>query len=251
MDKAYWEGVADRFDDEVLKILDRDRNNILSSFISKTSSPKKSVADFGCGNGSLLPLLSKQFREVQAIDFSSKLLANAESRCKTYTNITYLQADLASPFHIRRKVDVLVCVNVIIQPNNEIRDSILQNAVQSLKRHGTIILVVPAYESLFHTYQTIVETNVAVGIKRKKAATEVEAIFREEVISPIDGIVSLGSAPTKMHTQIEIQTLLSDIGMKGISTHRIEYDWTEMIDNAPESLGGPYPWDWLCVAQKL
>jgi 2-polyprenyl-3-methyl-5-hydroxy-6-metoxy-1,4-benzoquinol methylase len=250
LDKAYWNSVADRFDDEVLKILDRDRNNTLSSAISKISSRKKTVADFGCGNGSLLPVLSGQFREVQAIDYSPKLLADAESRCKTATNISYQQADLSSPFRIHRKVDILLCVNVIIQPDSAIRDSILQNAFHSLKRRGKMILVVPSYESLFHTYQTIVEANVAMDVSRKTAIAEVESIFREEVISPIDGIVSLGSVPTKMHTQTEIQTALEDLGMKSISIQRIEYDWAEMIDDAPKGLGGPYPWDWLAVARK-
>jgi len=250
LDKAYWDSVANRFDQEVLKILDRDREGILAAVISKSSSPKKSVADFGCGNGSLLPLLSKQFREVQAIDYSPKLLADAERRNPTARNIRYHQADLSSAFNIDRKVDVLLCVNVLIDPDGEIRNRILQNAVDSLKKRGLLILVVPAYESLLHTYQTIVETNVALGVQRDEAVADVEATFRDEVSSLIDGIVTLGSEPTKMHTQLELETALSDLELAKVSTHRIEYDWSEMIDDAPDGLGGPYPWDWLCVARK-
>lgn len=250
MDEAYWDGIADRFDEEVLKILDHDRSGTLAEVIAKIASPKKSVADFGCGNGSLLPLLSRQFRNVHAIDTSRRLLADAQQRHTKTGNIRYERADLSRPFRISRKVDVLLCVNLLIQPNAGTRERILENAVASLKRRGTIILVVPAFESLHHTYHTIVEINVALGMKREKAIAEVKAVYLDEVLSPLEGIVTLGTEPTKMHTQEEVRTALMDQGLTRIFSHRIEVDWAEMIDDAPEGLGAPYPWDWLFVARK-
>ena len=250
MDRAYWDRVADRFDDEVLKILDHDRSGMLADVISKIASLKKSAADFGCGNGSLLPLLSRLFRDVQAIDTSGNLLADAQRHNSKAPNIRYKQADLSEPFRIDRKVDVLLCVNLLIQPSVDTREKILENAVASLKRRGTLVLVVPAFESLLHTYHTIVEINVALGMKHEKAVAEIESVYRDEVISAVEGIVTLGTEPTKMHTQEEVRTALSDQGLTRISSHRIEYDWAEMIDHAPEGLGAPYPWDWLFVARK-
>ncbi len=250
MDKDYWDSVADLFDEEVLKILDRDRSGVLKASIAEVASLRKSVADFGCGNGSLLPVLAPLFHHVHAIDHSSNLLADARRRNTAADNIRYEQADLSLPFRIARKVDALLCINVLIQPDAEVRECIFENVVASLKHRGTLILVVPAYESLLHTYQTIVEINIALGIRRKQAVSEIEAVFREEVLSPIRGTVMLGTEPTKLHTREEITTLLSDHGMKSMVTRRIEYDWSEMIDNAPAGLGEPYPWDWLVIARK-
>jgi SAM-dependent methyltransferase len=250
LDKAYWESVADRFDDEVLKILDRDRTGILLQTIIHLGAPSKTVADFGCGNGSLLPALSQSFKHVVAFDHSAALLADAKSRNKPSNNIDYCQADLSQSYSVDRKVDVCFCVNVLLHPDTDLRASILENAIASLKRRGTFVLVVPAFESLLHTYHTIVETNVVNGVDRSEATAEVQAVYAEEVISSIEGIVSLGSEPTKMHTQEEARSILLDQDLTRIESHRVEYDWAEMIDDAPEGLGEPYPWDWLLTARK-
>lgn len=251
MDKAYWDRVADRFDEEVMKILDRDRSGVLASAISVASSSRKTVADFGCGNGSLLGLLAERFHTVDAIDHSVKLLDQARRQNADHKNIQYIQADLADHYVSQPKVDVLVCVNVVIHPDINVRDRIIENAAAAIKARGTLICVVPAYESLIHTYQTIVETNVALGIPRPQAIAEVEEVYKAEIVSPVDGIVTLGGEPTKLHTLTEISTSLADVGLDRIVPHRVEYDWDEMIDDAPEGMRAPYPWDWLLVARKL
>jgi 2-polyprenyl-3-methyl-5-hydroxy-6-metoxy-1,4-benzoquinol methylase len=251
VDKAYWDRDADRFDEEVMKILDRDRSGVLASAISVASSSRKTVADFGCGNGSLLGLLAERFHTVDAIDHSVKLLDQARRQNADHKNIQYIQADLADHYVSQPKVDVLVCVNVVIHPDINVRDRIIENAAAAIKARGTLICVVPAYESLIHTYQTIVETNVALGIPRPQAIAEVEEVYKAEIVSPVDGIVTLGGEPTKLHTLTEISTSLADVGLDRIVPHRVEYDWDEMIDDAPEGMRAPYPWDWLLVARKL
>lgn len=250
MDQAYWDRIADRFDDEVLKIRDRDLNGTLEGVIKGLASPSKTVSDFGCGNGSLLPSLSKFFGEVVAIDHSAKLLEHARSCMSATQNIRYVQADLSQPYRTPRKTDVLICVNVLLHPDHDIREKILENATSSIKQHGAIVLVVPAFESLLHTYATIVECNLAMGISRDQALREVQSVYDEEVVSTVDGIVTLGTEPTKMHTLEATRSMLADQGLRRIDTHRIEYDWEEMIDDAPTGLGEPYPWDWLFVARK-
>lgn len=250
MDQAYWDRIADRFDEEVLKILDRDRNGILRRTITQHASPRKIAADFGCGNGSLLPLLSPAFRNVIAVDHSAKLLSEARHRTQGVDNIRYVQADLSSSADIGRKVDVLFCVNVLLHPDPALRESILENAVAAMKRRGALIVIVPAFESLLHTYRTIIDINVALGLNRAEAVSEVQSVYDEEVVSPVDGIVKLGTEPTKMHTREEIQTALLDHGLKPTHCERVEYDWDEMIDDAPEGLSEPFPWDWLFVARK-
>lgn len=249
MDRAYWDSVADRFDDEVLKILDRDQSGILTGCITKVAKNTKSVIDFGCGNGSLLPLLSQHFESVHAIDHSARLLEQAKLN-EASQNVRFEQADLSVPYQAHPKADVLTCVNVLLHPDVAIRRQILTNAVASLKRGGRLIVVVPAFESLLHTYRTIVESNVSQGLDRDKAVTEVEAVYEDEVVSAVDGIVTLGTEPTKMHMRDEIVTELQQVGITQVRTDRIEFGWSEMIDDAPANLSSPYPWDWLLTGSK-
>tara|TARA_A100001037_G_scaffold306004_1_gene348591 strand:- start:2531 stop:3286 length:756 start_codon:yes stop_codon:yes gene_type:complete len=250
LDQAYWDRVAGRFDSEVLKILERDRNGTLSRTLRDLASKRKRVADFGCGNGSLLPILSAVFRDVSAIDFSRALLSQAQTRTTDSRNITFHQADLVRPIELPHKIDVSVCVNVLLSPDAIVREAILENVTRALKRRGKLLLVVPAYESLLHTYTTIIQTNVDLGDRRQDAVLEVQAVYEEEVVSPLEGTVVLGTEPTKLHTRESIESAILDQGLRIDRVDRIEYPWSEMIDDAPEDLGAPYPWDWLVLARK-
>ena len=60
-------------------------------------------------------------------DAVGNLLADAQRHNSKSPNIRYKQADLSVPFRIDRKVDVLLCVNLLIQPSVDTREKILEN----------------------------------------------------------------------------------------------------------------------------
>lgn len=249
MNLAYWDALADRFDDEVLSIADSEINGKLRSAIRRASRTGSCVGDFGCGTGALLPTLSENFSNVLAIDFSSDLLRLAEERHGTRSNIQFVRHNLSGTRPFPKFVDVGVCANVLIDPRTHIRERILRNMLPSIREGGLLLLVVPAFESLLHTYRTLVRCNVRIGVRRATAVREATDLYESEVQSVVEGIVTLGTAPTKTYMYDEARHLLEDSGLEIVRVDRVEYPWDEMIENAPSELGSPYPWDWLLTAR--
>ena len=66
--------------------------------------------------------------------------------------------------------------------------------------------------------------------------------------SLIEGICDAGGVETKHFMEDEIAHLLEDVGFSIASVERVEFPWSEEIDDAPEWLGEPFPWDWLVTA---
>jgi hypothetical protein len=78
-----------------------------------------------------------------------------------------------------------------------------------------------------------------------------ERLYANEVISTIDGIVNIGGELTKCFMQQELDKFLTDVGYVVESIKKIEYGWKEEINNPPQWMKDPYPWDWLIRVRKL
>ncbi len=250
MNRVYWEGLADRFDEEVLSIADLEVNGALRTAIRRVSRDARTVGDFGCGNGALLPALSRRFASVYAVDFAQALLNIARSRHHDLPGIDFVRYNLSGRKAFPHRVDVAVCVNVLIDPRAPVRDRILRNVIAAVRPGGCALVIVPAFESLLHTYRTLVRCNVRLGVRRSTALRETTDLYQSEVTSVVDGIVTLGNAPTKTYMHDEARHLLEDAGLEVDRVVRVEYPWSEMIDNAPADLASPYPWDWLLTARR-
>ena len=106
-------------------------------------------------------------------------------------------------------------------------------------------------ESVIHVYQSLVRCSVREKEDRRKAVRDITRLYKKEVLSPVEGIVSIGGTPTKCFTREEISIFLSEIGFTVDDILRVEYPWTEDIDDAPRWLKEPFPWDWLIISRKL
>ncbi|HCQ39934.1 MAG TPA: SAM-dependent methyltransferase, partial [Verrucomicrobiales bacterium] len=58
MDRQYWDSLADSYEDDLLEISREDLEGALSEELNSLGEKAESVADLGCGPGSLLPLLA-------------------------------------------------------------------------------------------------------------------------------------------------------------------------------------------------
>ena len=250
MNRAYWDALADRFDEEVLSIADLEINGRLRSAIRRAAKNHQSVGDFGCGAGALLPVLSDRFSSVLAIDFAPSLLNVAKVRHQDLPGVRFVRYNLSGRKPFNQPVEVALCINVLIHPRADIRDRILHNILPAVQPGGTLLAVLPAFESLLHTYRTLIRCNVQLGVRRSAAIREATELYESEVTSVVDGIVTLGSAPTKTFMYDEARHLLEDAGLKVSRVDRVEYPWDEMIEHAPDDLQSPYPWDWLLTARK-
>lgn len=69
-------------------------------------SPSASIAELGCGTGTMTGLLVEEGLDVMGLDISSDMLAEAR---KKYPDISFLEADMRD-FKLPEKKDVIVCI---------------------------------------------------------------------------------------------------------------------------------------------
>lgn len=249
MKKNPWDSLAGDFEQSVMEIAKQDLRNTLKEEITHASRGSDLAADLGCGVGSLLPLLGRNFSKVYAVDYSSALLKEAQLRVKS-PNIQFVRHNLAGDRPLNFVADVTFCINALINPRHSVRKKIVKSVWNTTKKGGLSIIVVPSFESVFNAYQALIRCRIREGCKRHQAVRSMNNWFGTEVISPVDGIVNIGESPTKCFMGEEITTFLSDIGFEVLRIRRIEYPWVEEIHNPPSWLRDPYPWDWLVLARR-
>jgi len=245
-----WNALSSNFDEHVMEIANEDLHGIISEQIERLAGKSSTAADLGCGPGSLLPHLCSRFENVYAVDYADQLLNIARERYN-YRNVEYYCHNLASTSSLPFSADVTFSVNALITDDYNDRKAIAKSLWRTTRKGGVSVVIVPSMESVIHTYQTLVRCNDKDNMDHEQTVKDLNRLYSKEVLSPVDGIVNVGGAPTKCFTQDEIAILLSEVGFTVDQVQKVEYSWDEEIDDAPGWLTGPYPWDWLVVSRKL
>ena len=95
----------------------------------------QNVLECGCGGGDHTLLVAAIARTVTAVDLNTATLAR--NRMKDFTNVKFVEADLAS-MTLGQKFDVVFCVGVIHHTDNPTRT--FENIYRHLKPGGTMII---------------------------------------------------------------------------------------------------------------
>lgn len=249
MDRQYWDSLADSYEDDLLEISREDLEGALSEELNSLGEKAESVADLGCGPGSLLPLLARHFNQVIAVDYAEKLLNQARRRGGS-RKIMFVSHDLSKGRKLPFTVEVVCCINALIDPDRKKRSGILKTLSLAMKKKGVAVIVVPALESVFHVYHTLRMIRERAGAPGGLGEREAERMLREEVLSFSDGIVRVGGTPTKYWMREELIRSLSAQGLGVRKIRKVEYRWSEEIENPPGWLKGAPPWDWMVLCEK-
>ncbi len=250
VDRDYWNSLAETYGRDLLEIVHEAGAGVLRDEIARFAAPEHRVADLGCGPGSLLPFLSKHFREVVAVDYAEELLDAARRRCGE-RNVTFHRHDLSSGKELRLEVEVACCVNALIDPDRRKREMMVRTVASSVAAGGTVVIIVPALESVFHVYHSLLRCRRRQGSPAGLTEKQAERDLAAEVDSLAGGIVRVGGVPTKYWMREEIAGALEDHELMVKRMRRVEYAWKEEIDDPPAWLLKPQPWDWLVVAQRV
>ena len=251
MKQDYWDSVAESFEDEIFNVLLNDKAGLIAGKLDKYGSRRKRVSDIGCGIGGFMPNLSRRFKHVLAVDISPKCIARAKITHKSLTNVSYRTADLAKPRIRLPKVDLCLCVNVLLTPSLAHRRRMLSAIARHIAPRGHLILVVPSLESAMLTHSRLIEWNLKDGTPASHATTaRFSALSNKEARQLRAGIVHVDNVPHKHYLKEEMESLLPDLGMKALEAEKIEYPWDSEFIDPPQWMADPYPWDWLFVAQK-
>ncbi len=104
---------------------------------------RKSIADFGCGQGALTPFLAMNFSEVTAIDYAPACLAVARESCDEQ-NVRFRRRDLRDLSPFRGRFHVAVAIDSIAGPRPSDVDRILAEIWSSLTEGGLLLATFPA-----------------------------------------------------------------------------------------------------------
>ncbi len=251
MNREYWNGLANKYEDEIFDVLSSDKKHLICKLIKKYGGAAKTAGDFGCGPGRFLPMLSANFSQVNAIDISYKFIASAKNKYKHLSNIKYITTDLAKSGLRLEKTHFALSVNMLIMPALATRVRILDVMAKHILKNGHLVLVVPALESAMLTDFRLIEWNLRDGVSPSSAE---RASFGSPKKSNRrylrQGIVPIDNVPTKHYLKEELIAMLESRKMRIINIRKIEYLWKTEFASPPRWMKEPYPWDWLVVAQK-
>ena len=251
MNRAYWNRMAGRYEDEIFSVLDHDRRALVADKVRRYGGKNRTATDVGCGIGHFLPLLAATFRHVAALDLSARCLARARARFPQLANVSYRAVDLSAPGVRLPPADFALCVNAAIAPALERRNRLLDVACRHLRPGGHLVLVVPALESSLLTDFRLIEWNLRDGLSPRRAAGAGFRAHRSAAKPRIhEGVVPIDGVETKHYLREELVALLAHRGLRALETEKIEYPWSSEFAAPPRWMKAPLPWDWLVVAEK-
>lgn len=247
MDERAWDELAEHFDEAILNVPAHDQRGLIKSAIQRYAGAERTVADVGCGVGRALDLIAPHFGTVYATDISSDCLAVAEKDYAQYHHVRYIHADLAIGNGLPEPVDLVVCINTLLLDPLDKREAMMAHLCEAVKPGGHLLLVVPALESALYVSHRLVRLNRRSGMPPKTAQRKA----RREMSALDLGIVKVDGVPTKHHLKEELHDLLHAEGMQVLSTDKIEYPWSYVLEEPPEGMSGHRPWNWMVVAERV
>ena len=131
----------------IIQILKNDKKGHIVKAIESFASNKKSIIDIGCAVGKWIPVLSPLFKQVHAIDISSKNLQIAEKKYSALKNISYERVDMSAKTLTSKTFDAAICINAILTSDLKKRNLFFKHMASFLQAKGDLVLVVPSLES--------------------------------------------------------------------------------------------------------
>jgi len=244
MNCDYWDGMAEDYEAAILSVFDHDTHGLVAARIADAGRNHAGgrAADLGCGVGKFTVLLARTFAQVEACDFSGRSLARARRQCGGKTNITFRQFDLASDPVPFVPVDFVLCVNVLIMPSLDQRLRAWRAVTNQVRHDGTLLLVVPALESVQFENFRVVDARLRDG-ETCAEAVRPGGLSSGTVRELQQGVHNLDGVSTKHYLGVELEQMLADHEFELLELIRLEYE-------RPVPARSAGPWDWLVTARR-
>lgn len=243
MDRDYWDKISKDYEREVLSVYDNDLQGIVEEKIAVAgvAYPEGRAADIGCGIGRFTPLLSETFCEVDACDFTSVGLKKAKARCRSKRNVRFFELDITQDSFPFEAVEFVFCVNVLIMPSLDRRRRAWWNVANQVASQGTILLVVPSFESFQMEYFHRIKSRLGDG----ESTTSAIRNSVDENATTADmrmGVLQLDGVRTKHYLKEEVESMVRERNFEIKEIAKVEYP--------PHGDAQFATWDWLVVAKR-
>lgn len=247
MEKKYWERIATSYETEIFDVLQNDTSKKILKAIRSFASKEKNIIDIGCAVGKWIPVLAPNFKEVHAIDISSKNLKIAAAKYPHFKNVKYDCIDMSAKTIKYKQFDSAICINAILSSSLKKRDLFFSHINKLIKKGGDLILVIPSLESKLLSHIIAQKWNVD-DIKNEKSPNGKLAISQMEFMK--NGVTDIDQVPTKHYLKEELELILELSGFVVEKIEKINYTWDTEFHQAPAWLKNPQPWDWMVKAKK-
>ncbi len=220
---------------------------LLRALDALPATRRKTVADLGCGIGTLLPTLATRFRRVYGVDFSPGMLARARAACPG-RHVSLHRADLANLRSLRGRLDVAVTVNAVLTPDPDRLDRIFAELAGVLRPDGVLLGVFPAMEPVLYQGFLIHERER----QRRdpaRARTSTSRILERAKYDFVHGTYTADSQTQKFFYAFELRYRLRRAGFRRLRLGRVCYAWGEGTGGYESFPGEPPMWDWFVQAR--
>lgn len=244
-----WDKFAEDYYSEVLSPIKNSINSPLIDALKKLDSKELRVLEVGCGLGELIPFLSKNFKEVVAIDFSEKMISLAKVM-NHQKNVSFKVMDMTK-LSFEEEFDVIISVNSLLMPNMKDLNKSVSCLYSSLKKGGKLFAIVPSIESHIYQSMLVLDHKLDDGVSTSKAVDKAVDSMQPERYDFVQGVIEFDGDLQKAFYRFEILYRLEKAGFKNFSVDKVFYSWEEWkeagYDYFPDE---KEPWDWYFTCEK-
>ena len=250
MDAKAWDEISTDYLLHIVSPFDSGTvNPLFRQLLSIDGIRDKTVADLGCGVGTLLPFLSQNFGRVVAIDFSSGMLRQAR-RAAAFPNVTFSEADMTDLSRFRMHFDITVAVNSILVPSVRAVNRILRQIRLTLKPGGRFLGVFPAMDSIIYYSMLVLERESAASRSEAAAIRRAMKVCERRKYDFLLGLFTDDDGGRQKHYYgFELRHRLRNAGFTNVRLRKVQYPWDEKVSGFDCFPGQPKLWDWLACAE--
>ena len=247
----FWSQAASYYEKEFVDPYDpMGRGNPIKRILRRLADPaSKVVADLGCGIGPLLPLLSRRYRTVYAVDFADGMLDRARATVSDRANIQFVRANFTDLQGIVEPVDVAVAVNSLVMPDIGVQEKVLGEMFAALKPGGHLLGILPAMDAVHYQTMLLVdrarEKGLPLDAARKNAAHQNDHPLYDFAF----GQFRFQGLEQHFWQPFEIPHRLGRAGFRLLRRKKVHLAWTQFAGHR-DLHDQPPPWDWFFLAVK-
>ena len=248
MDAETWDEISRDYPAHIVSPFDQGTENpLFEELLTVPDASRKTVADLGCGVGTLVPFLARHFGRVAAVDFSEGMLRRARRRVRR-RNASFHRADLADLSRFRGAFDAAVSVNSILAPSPRKVNRILRQIRATLKPGGMFFGVFPSMDSVLYHAMLVLERESSKGGSETGAVRRAKRVCERRKYDFLTGVFNDGGDRQKHYYEFELRHRLQKAGFGGLRLRKVRYPWDESVSGYECFPGEPKLWDWLVRA---
>ena len=244
-----WSEAAASYESEFVDPCRLPGANPLLDALAKLPQARGVAADLGCGVGPMLPLLSRRFKHVHAVDFAPGMLERARSRNADLPNLDFHQRPLTDLAPLHGTLAVAVAVNSLVMPELADLEKALAEIHASLRPGGRFLGIVPAMDAVHYHSLLLLDRARASGLppeaSRRNAAAHAEHGYFDFAF----GGFRYKGIEQHFWQPFEIGMRLRKAGFRRVRRAKVRLAWEQFACGA-ELRHLPPPWDWFFSARR-